>query len=88
MAQKSSWDSSITSETTLRAERVLFTTGAGIFFRHRVKTDSGAHPTSYLFPRGWSGQSVELTTHLHLRQRLRLHGALLSLPRTSSCRGA
>jgi hypothetical protein len=46
--------------------------GAGnFFFRHRVQTSSGAHPTSYpmgnrgSFPGGTAAGGVKLTTRLH-----------------------
>jgi len=38
--------------------------------------------------RGWSGRGVNLTTHLHLVPRSRMHGAIPPLPNTSSWRGA
>jgi hypothetical protein len=33
-----------------------------------------------LFPQGWCGRSVNLTTHLHLVSRLWMHGATPSFP--------
>jgi hypothetical protein len=33
-----------------------------------------------LFPLGWTGRSIKLTTHLHLAPRLRMHGAVPLLP--------
>jgi hypothetical protein len=39
-----------------------------------------------LFPRGFSGRGVKLTTHLHLVPRLRLHGVIPPLTFTSSWR--
>jgi hypothetical protein len=41
-----------------------------------------------LFPRGWSGRGVKLTTHLQLVPRWRKYGSTHPLPRTPSWRGA
>jgi hypothetical protein len=41
-----------------------------------------------LFPQKWSGLDVNLSTHLHLVPRLRMTGAILQLPNTSSSHGA
>jgi hypothetical protein len=41
-----------------------------------------------LFPRGWSGWSVKLTTHLQLVPRSRIRGSIHALPHTSSWRSA
>jgi hypothetical protein len=56
------------------------------FSLRRVQTQSGAHPASYTVGTGGSfsgskaARSVELTTHLHLVQRLRIGGAIHPLP--------
>jgi hypothetical protein len=61
-----------------RGCRVRFLAEAGNFsLYHRVQNDSGTHPasypmgTGYVFPWGYSGRSVKLTTHLHLLPRLK-----------------
>jgi hypothetical protein len=40
------------------------------------------------FPRVYSGRGVNLTTHLHLAPRLRMHGDIPPIPHTLSWRGA
>jgi hypothetical protein len=65
----------------------------GFFFRHRVQTSSGAHPTFYpmgtgtLIP-GANCRGEKLTTHPPLVSRLRMHGVIPPLPNTSSWGGA
>jgi hypothetical protein len=61
--------------------------GAGNFsLCHCVQTGSGAHTASYpmdtrgSFPGGVKQLRCELTTHLHLVPRSRMHGAIPSLP--------
>jgi hypothetical protein len=74
---------------------VRFSEGGGnSSIHHCVQTDSGVHPASYpmgtrdSFPRGLSGRSVKLTTHLHLVPRSKMLGATSPLPNTPSWRGA
>jgi len=35
-----------------------------------------------LFPWGWNGRSVKLTTHVHLVPKSRMHGDIPPLPNT------
>jgi hypothetical protein len=60
--------------------RVRFPAGAGNFsLHHRVQNGSGVHPANEcqgLFPWGWSGRGVKLTTHLHLGPRSRMRGSI------------
>lgn len=51
----------------------------------RVQTGSMAYPASYSMGRGGSFPGVKRTVHFHLVPRLRNTGALLPLPRMSSC---
>jgi hypothetical protein len=48
-----------------------------LFNEHRV-----------LFPRAWGVRGMKVATHLHLVRRLKVHGAIPTLPHTSSWRGA
>jgi hypothetical protein len=55
--------------------RVLFLTGRGIFsLRHRVQTDSGAHPASY--PVGTKSSFPRV----NIMSRLRMSGAIPPIP--------
>jgi hypothetical protein len=58
--------------------------GRDFSLRHRVQTDSGAHPASYPI----RNKGVKLTTHLPLVPRLRIRGAVSPLPHTFSWRDA
>jgi hypothetical protein len=78
-----------------RGSRVRFPAGAGNFsLHHRVQTGSGAHPpfcpmdTRGSFSGRKAACGVKLTTHLRLMPRSRMHGAISTLPNTSSWRGA
>jgi len=57
-----------------------------MFFRHRIQTESRAHPTSYprgtegTLPRGWNVRGVNLTIHIHLMPSLRIRKAIPPLP--------
>jgi hypothetical protein len=67
---------------------VRFPAGTWNFFlHHRVQTSSGAHPASYpmgtgrSFPGGKAaGWDANLTTHIRLVPRSRMHGATTPLP--------
>jgi hypothetical protein len=78
------WDSLFSIVTRLRDE------GTGVQIPSRIRdlsllqnvlTGSGAHPASYsvgkgsLFPRGYSGRDLRLTTYLYLVPRLEMGGA-------------
>jgi hypothetical protein len=66
--------------------------GQCYFSLPHVKTGSGAHPPSYPTGTGNSFPEVQrsgmkLTTYIHLVPRLRMRGAILPFPHTSSWRG-
>jgi hypothetical protein len=55
------------------------------YLLQNVQMGPRAHPPSYsmgtgVLSWGWGGCGVKLTTHLHLMQRLRVSGAVSSLP--------
>jgi hypothetical protein len=64
------------------------------FLRHRVRTDSEAHPASYsmgigdFIHGGKAAGGLKLITHLQLASRLRMREAVPPLPYISSWRGA
>jgi len=66
---------------------VRFQAGAKILRHSLQRTSSHLSSGSRgLFPRGWRGQGMNLTIHPHLVLRLRMRGAILPLPHTSSLR--
>jgi hypothetical protein len=65
--------------------RFQFSAGAKKSSRLRsVQTGSGAHPASYsMGPGGKAGGGMNVSIYLHLVPRLRMRGAIYSLPHTS-----
>jgi len=59
---------------------------AGTFsLHHCIQTGCGAHTASYSMGTGRDvSPGVKLTTHFHLVSKLRIPGAIISLPHTSS----